>query len=57
MKCTSPFAADRKRAGQIGVRTALREFHLAAKAEQRVVFLGSLTRRQDLDRNLLSAGR
>ena len=48
------FAAHRERAGKIGVETAPRELHLAAKPEQGILFLGGLPRRQHLDRNLFS---
>ena len=46
------FAAHRERAGQVRVRTALGEFHLAAKSPQGVLFLERLPRGQHLDRNL-----
>ena len=46
--------AHRERAGQVGVRTALGELHLAAKSPQCVLFLERLARRKHLDGDVLA---
>ena len=53
MKWTSPSLPTDERAGQVGMRTALGEIHLAAKSPQGVPFLEGFAGRKHLDRDVL----